>query len=341
MRSSIAANSVNPAGSVSVNDCRGTVTSGAANIVEDAAGCARPLDDTRTGDPGLDPAGLQDNGGRTRTIALLAGSPAIDAGANPAALTFDQRGTPFERSDGNGTDVGAFERQFVRVTLMKALVPASDPGRFDLRVNAAVVRTAAANGDGGSLATIVPGSDVTVTEVAAAGTTAADYDTTIDCGAGPQAGTSLTLTNVTTDVACTITNTRKASPPPPRPPPFVPLELGGLFTTPKTFGSQGATVQFRLSKEALVTLIVERVQVGRTRSGRCVVSGAERKRGKRCVRYDYAGKVTVQGDAGVNRYPFSGFLDNGRLTAGRYRLTAHAFAAPQHVTTSSIRFRLT
>ena len=39
--------------------------------------------------PGLD-SGLKNNGGPTQTIALLAGSPAIDAGNS--ALTTDQRG---------------------------------------------------------------------------------------------------------------------------------------------------------------------------------------------------------------------------------------------------------
>lgn len=52
---------------------------------------------------------LADNGGGTLTHALGAGSPAIDAGANPDALTFDQRGTGFARSAGAATDIGAFE----------------------------------------------------------------------------------------------------------------------------------------------------------------------------------------------------------------------------------------
>ena len=41
-------------------------------------------------DPLLGP--LADNGGPTQTFALLPGSPAIDAGSNPASLATDQRG---------------------------------------------------------------------------------------------------------------------------------------------------------------------------------------------------------------------------------------------------------
>ena len=58
---------------------------------------------------------LQDNGGATPTVALLTGSPAIDAGSNPLNLTTDQRGSGFPRTvdgDGDGVaavDIGAFE----------------------------------------------------------------------------------------------------------------------------------------------------------------------------------------------------------------------------------------
>jgi hypothetical protein len=66
-------------------------------------------------DPKLDPAGLQDNGGPTKTIALLSNSPAIDKGddsvlGSPLSLTTDQRGYP--RKIGAHVDVGAFEYEF-------------------------------------------------------------------------------------------------------------------------------------------------------------------------------------------------------------------------------------
>jgi len=62
---------------------------------------------------GLD--ALADNGGATETMALLTGSPAIDAG--PATVPtftgngFDQRGTPYVRVYNGQSDIGAFELQ--------------------------------------------------------------------------------------------------------------------------------------------------------------------------------------------------------------------------------------
>jgi hypothetical protein len=60
-------------------------------------------------DPMLGP--LQDNGGPTPTMALLPGSPAVDAGDNTGAPDFDQRGPGFPRIVGGTIDIGAFEVQ--------------------------------------------------------------------------------------------------------------------------------------------------------------------------------------------------------------------------------------
>jgi hypothetical protein len=59
---------------------------------------------------GLGLSALGDNGGPTQTMALLPGSPAINAGVSVPSVTTDQRGVP--RPQGNAPDIGAFEVQF-------------------------------------------------------------------------------------------------------------------------------------------------------------------------------------------------------------------------------------
>jgi Calx-beta domain-containing protein/parallel beta helix pectate lyase-like protein len=54
---------------------------------------------------------LQGNGGLTQTMALLSGSPAIDAGDSTGAPAYDQRGTGFVRVFGSAIDIGAYEVQ--------------------------------------------------------------------------------------------------------------------------------------------------------------------------------------------------------------------------------------
>jgi hypothetical protein len=64
-------------------------------------------------------APLADNGGPTQTMALLAVSPALDAGNNCPPT--DQRGLP--RPQGPGCDIGAFELEVLRPS------PSSDGDR--------------------------------------------------------------------------------------------------------------------------------------------------------------------------------------------------------------------
>lgn len=63
--------------------------------------------------PGL--GALADNGGLTKTMALLSTSPAVDAGPSVVPTFtgngFDQRGTGFDRVSGTKSDIGAFEVQ--------------------------------------------------------------------------------------------------------------------------------------------------------------------------------------------------------------------------------------
>lgn len=90
---------------------------------------------------------LADNGGSTKTHALLTGSPAIDRG-DPAAAAgaagvplHDQRGFPFTRVSNGRIDVGAVERSspgFVVDTLLDEFDGDLGPGDFSLREAIAV-----------------------------------------------------------------------------------------------------------------------------------------------------------------------------------------------------------
>jgi parallel beta helix pectate lyase-like protein len=89
-------------------DAAGALTiSGAADLVGVTGATVTVPAGTLRADPQLGP--LQSNGGRTATLALLPGSPAIDAGNNLLALGNDQRGRAFPRVVGSAPDIGAFE----------------------------------------------------------------------------------------------------------------------------------------------------------------------------------------------------------------------------------------
>ena len=78
------------------------------NLIESAAG--HPLTNGVDGNiVGSDPqlGGLLNNGGPTSTHALLAGSPAINAGLDSVAPAIDQRGV--SRPAGAASDIGAYE----------------------------------------------------------------------------------------------------------------------------------------------------------------------------------------------------------------------------------------
>jgi hypothetical protein len=113
LNNSIVANSTSGG---DVHTYSGTV-SGSHNLIGDGSG---GLTGTITGDPLLGP--LADNGGPTQTMALLPGSPALDAGdsslavdAQGASLTADQRGAP--RVSNGAVDIGAFESRGFSMTI--------------------------------------------------------------------------------------------------------------------------------------------------------------------------------------------------------------------------------
>jgi hypothetical protein len=126
VRSSIIALNVIPGGMGP--DVSGVFASSGFNLIgkkDGSTGFTAGTDLTGTNaaplDPRVDPKGLKNNGGPTKTIALQAGSPAIDKGTSnglTGTLTTDQRGVGYSRTinkpvpdaiRGDGTDIGAFE----------------------------------------------------------------------------------------------------------------------------------------------------------------------------------------------------------------------------------------
>jgi predicted outer membrane repeat protein len=105
LQSSIVANNTSGNGLFEDDVVASEPVSGSNNLIMAAQASVPP--GTITIDPKLGP--LQDNGGATRTHALLPGSPAVNNGNNFAALARDQRGAPFSRIDGASADIGAFE----------------------------------------------------------------------------------------------------------------------------------------------------------------------------------------------------------------------------------------
>jgi hypothetical protein len=98
-------------------NCHGALTSNGYNLSSDSTCDFDSAGDLNNTDPKL--GRLRYNGGPTKTLALLPGSPAIDSG-NPSGCTdgknhllkTDQRGEPRpDKEDSRGCDRGAYERQ--------------------------------------------------------------------------------------------------------------------------------------------------------------------------------------------------------------------------------------
>jgi len=103
----------------SSGNCAGTITDAGYNISDDSTCNFSATGSQNNTNPGLSSAGLANNGGPTQTIALVAGSHAIDAIPLAACtdqigkrITTDQRGFP--RPDGAESlcDIGAYESSF-------------------------------------------------------------------------------------------------------------------------------------------------------------------------------------------------------------------------------------
>jgi subtilisin-like proprotein convertase family protein len=119
VRNSIAANNGGINFQVDANSGSATITSRGFNLTDTAnAAFLNQPTDQNSANAGLAP--LANNGGRTPTHTLLAGSDALDGGDNTGSgMLSDQRGSNYLRAVnlpltniGDGSDIGAYEAQF-------------------------------------------------------------------------------------------------------------------------------------------------------------------------------------------------------------------------------------
>ena len=139
LRSSIIANNSDNGTSPDLGNLDGsTYNSQGYNLIRNTTGAT--VTGTTTGNiTGVDPmlAPLQNNGGLSRTHALLPGSPAIDAGDPTTFPATDERGVSRPQDgDGNGAaraDIGAYERRPTDFVL-SAFADFDGDGRGDISV---------------------------------------------------------------------------------------------------------------------------------------------------------------------------------------------------------------
>jgi hypothetical protein len=164
---------------------------GSHNLVDDGSD---GLPDTIVANPLLGP--LADNGGNTQTMALLPGSPAIDAGSNALAvdasgdpLTTDERGVA--RIISRTVDIGAFESRPFTIAIMSGTGQSTT---VDISfLNPLVAAVTSPYGDpvqGGIITFRAPGSGAGATFSAGPGSTAtATIDPTCQAEMGVAANT--------------------------------------------------------------------------------------------------------------------------------------------------------
>ena len=193
---------------------------------------ATPSDGTQFGystTGGLSPGTFSlASGGTQEFMKLQPGQYSVTENAPPAGWALDSLTCPVATGPGTSAQtsgatasitlgfVGHVECTYVnkrqpQVKVVKELEPASDPGKFDLRINGTTYADEVGDGGDTGFQQVAPGQ-VTVDEFAGAATVLGDYVSSVSCdsGKGSASSTSHAFSIDFGDrVTCTITNARK------------------------------------------------------------------------------------------------------------------------------------
>ena len=146
----------------------GSFVSSGYNLSTDASCSLNAVGDITNAPAGLDPAGLQDHGGTTRTIGLLSTSAAVDRVPAPCTdsdgnpLSTDQRGVT--RPQGSQCDAGSFELISAEPTIA-SFMPTSGPVGTSVTITGTGLTGATAvafNGTNASSFTVNSDTQITV-----------------------------------------------------------------------------------------------------------------------------------------------------------------------------------
>ncbi len=92
----------------------------------------------------------------------------------------------------------------------------------------------------------------------------------------------------------------------------------------KVDAGHGTALSLRLSRDATVTVTIDRARPGRRVKGAC---RAGARRGVRCTAYKREGVITASLPAGSGRIPIAGTIGRKKLATGTHRLTVRAASA--------------
>ncbi len=357
---------------VVLDNCTGTVTSTGPNL-EDGSECKFAAHGGFSeANPLLTP--LADNGGPTETMALLAGSPAIDHGTNEGCPASDQRGGARPQPPGGTCDIGAVEYgSLADLGVSQVASPAPVIAGQTLTYSLTVTNSGPGPDPaaGTTLADTLPAGASLISATPTQGSCSGSAP--VSCALGVLAsGASAHVTIVVRPGPVgTATNSATAGATPTDPNPANNLSqlqttvvapapaISGLSETARTWreGNRlsrisakrrkrhaapvGTTFSFTLNVAARVTFKFTRTARGRRVGRRCLAQTRRNKNKRRCSRAVTAGTMTLSAHAGKNRVRFEGRISkHAKLKPGNYTLLVTATASGERSPARTLRFTI-